>query len=89
MLMPVPQTLAKKLNKDVFRGGAKERERERGNVHTERCWAQISDALQARDVARTGVCEERGGGPSSSLTNPNQRLQLLLWGREQGGEGRG
>lgn len=27
------------------------------SVHTERCWAQISDALQARDVARIGVCE--------------------------------
>lgn len=28
MLMPVPQTLAKKLNKDVFQGGERERERE-------------------------------------------------------------
>lgn len=55
--MPVPQTLAKKLNKDVFQGG--ERERERGNVHTERRWAHISDTLQAREEARTGVCEEK------------------------------
>lgn len=34
-------------------------ERERGNVHTERRWAHISDTLQAREEARTGVCEEK------------------------------
>lgn len=36
-----------------------EREKERGNVHTERRRAHISDTLQARDEARTGVCEGR------------------------------
>lgn len=40
-----------------FRG--REREKERGNVHTERRWAHISDTLQARDEARTGVCEKK------------------------------
>lgn len=58
MLMPVPQTLAKKLNKDVFQG-EREGEKERGDVHTERCWARISDTLQARDEARTGVCGKK------------------------------
>lgn len=36
----------------------REREKERGNVHTERRWAHILDTLQAREEARTGVCEE-------------------------------
>ena len=62
MLMPVPQTLAKKLNKDVFQGETeRERERERGregvNVHTER-WLGTG-ALQAGEEGRTGVCGER------------------------------
>lgn len=62
MLMPVPQTLAKKLNKDVFQGVEKE------NVHAERRRAHISDALQAGEEARTGVCErEGGGGPSHQV----------------------
>lgn len=58
MLMPVPQTLAKKLNKDVFQEG--EREKRRGSVHTERRWAHISDALQARET-RQGQASVRGG----------------------------
>lgn len=47
----------------------------------------VSDTLQAREEARTGVCAETGGGlnPPSSLTNPNQRLQHPLQGGEQGG----
>lgn len=40
-----------------FRG-----ERERGNVHTEGAGhTHISDTLQARDEARTGVCDGGGG----------------------------
>lgn len=48
MLMPVQQTLVKKLNKDDFQG---ERETE---MHSKRCWAHISEAPQARVLARTG-----------------------------------
>lgn len=84
--MPVPQTLAKKLNKDVFQGGEREREREAtcilsGVGHT-------SQTL-SRPEKRQGQASVKKKNPPSSLTNPNQRLQLLLWGREQGGAGRG
>lgn len=51
--MPVPQTLAKKLNKDVFQEGGRKK-KERSEVHTERRWAHVSDALQAGEEARTG-----------------------------------
>lgn len=50
-----------------FRG---EREKERGNVHTERRWAHISDTLQARDEARTGVCE---GGKKPSIKSDKSK----------------
>lgn len=84
--MPVPQTLAKKLNKDVFRG-----KRERQGAY----WAAVGTHLRHSPGQRGGKDRRlRGGGrrrrnPPSSLTNPNQGLQLLLWGREQGGGGGG
>lgn len=70
MLMPVPQTLAKKLNKDVFQRG-----REGSGVHTERGDGHgVSDALQAGEEARTGVwmkVEGTGGGrPSINADKP-------------------
>lgn len=68
----------------MFFGGEREtgrdRERRTGEVQ-----GHISDALQARDVARTGVGEEKKK-KSPRLTNPNQCPQLLLWGREHRAE---
>lgn len=67
--MPVLQTLAKKLNKDVFQEG-----KERSGVHTERRWAHVSDALQAGEEARTGVCFREGGeeGENSPSIKPDK-----------------
>lgn len=48
MLMPVPQTLAKKLNKDVFQRG-----REESGVHTERAMGTASQTL-SRPEKRQG-----------------------------------
>lgn len=66
MLMPVLQTLAKKLNKDVFQEG-----KERSGVHTERRWAHVSDALQAGEEARTGSLFQKEGGEEEGENSPS------------------
>lgn len=71
--MPVPQTLAKKLNKDVFQEG-----KERSDVHTERRWAHVSDALQAGEEARTGVCFREWGGRRRGKKPLHQAWQIQI-----------
>lgn len=55
--MPVPQTLAKKLNKDVFQTG--KTDSERGAERKERSRAHVADTLQATEEARTGGAEKK------------------------------
>lgn len=67
-----------------FRGGGLA-----SGVHTERRWASQTLSRPEKRQGQASVQKRGGGGgglnPPSSLTNPNQRLQLPLQGGEQGG----